>query len=71
MDEWMAKKKSWADALEANGHTPALDEDGELDAFCLGNDPHNGPGCSTCGFKMCWHCHGMDFIPICPNKKEN
>ncbi len=55
-------KQLWQKALVAAGHTPKLDEDGELDMFTLDYDHHNGPGCTACGQTWCEHCRNPECL---------
>ena len=44
-----------------------LGEDGTIAAFVL-DDRCNGPGCSVCGWAVCWHCERDPekvHIPTC------
>lgn len=52
--------------MEAKGHTPVVNEDGELNLFVFSTGLHNGPGCATCGWSCCWHCDGTNAITKCP-----
>ncbi len=63
MDDLCAK---WQKAMEAKGHKPVMDMYGRLNYFVLSQGRHNGPGCSTCGWTVCWHCDdNVDHIPQC------
>lgn len=44
------------------GHTPCMDNE-EIDMFYLEYEHHNGPGCTTCKWSVCEHCHGIESIP--------
>lgn len=55
----------WLEALEANGHSPVLNEDGELDIFAYSDDYHNGPRCSSCCQVWCKHCTPPVAISYC------
>jgi hypothetical protein len=61
------REKIWIEAMKAKGHTPILDEDGEVDMRVLDDDEnfHNGPGCATCRECWCWLCLKPDKIPSC------
>jgi hypothetical protein len=63
----MSKDQEWIDAMRARGHTPCLDDDGDLDRFAMDRDHHNGPGCDTCHTSWCWHCDTPDEIDECTN----
>jgi hypothetical protein len=63
------KKLTWFDALVAQGHTPVLNECGDLDVFVCNVGHHNGPGCSTCHWDDCWHCLKPTDIPKCKGEK--
>ena len=66
------RAQMWLDELVSRGHTPDVyDQDvgelaGQLNPFVLDADHHNGPGCTTCGWKCCWYCdRSTDQIPPC------
>ena len=41
----------------SSDHTWATDEDtGSIDCFAFSTGNCNGPQCSVCGYKACWHC---------------
>lgn len=61
----MATNEEWITAMKAKGHSPILDEDGELDCWVMEFDIHNGPGCSICGDSWCEHCTKPEEIGAC------
>ncbi len=63
-------KNIWKKAMTKKGHTPQLDEDGEIDLFAYSPDGHNGPRCTTCKWSCCRHCESVENIPKCTGKKE-
>lgn len=71
----MAKKKElWKKVMLERGHSPILDEDnGKLDNFVYDNGFHNGPGCSKCGWMICWNCESDPYKAVqekCGGKDE-
>ena len=67
------KSDDWKLAMEEKGHTPVVDEDGHLDMFVYDHEPHNGPGCSTCGWRCCWfdNCTSIADIPVCKSPQRD
>ena len=63
----MTENADWIAALKAKGHTPILDEDGDLDMWVCDYGIHNGPGCDTCGETWCQHCNRPADIGPCEN----
>lgn len=61
------KQETWRLAMIAKGHTPKIDRDfgGGLHIYVMDAGHHNGPGCDTCGWSICWHCDGVESIPQC------
>ena len=53
------------------GHT-LIQGGGDVDIFVTDHGEHNGPGCSVCGWTVCWHCVSCnpEVIPLCSNQKE-
>jgi len=51
--------------MREKGHTPTVDEDGNVNMFVTDFGYHNGHGCSTCGWTTCIHCDGIEKIPEC------
>ena len=51
--------------MRAKGHSPILEEDGEVNWFFMDADYHNGPGCEACGWRDCHHCIEAKDIPEC------
>lgn len=65
VDDYSENLKKWELAMKVKGHSPIMYE-GVLDAFVLDENFHNGPGCSTCGWSVCWHCSpDLEKIPQC------
>lgn len=62
-------KTKWLDEMRRRGHKPILTEDGDLDIFANASYGHNGPACSVCGWKTCWHCSNVKDIPVCEAHK--
>jgi len=62
-------RRKWLEAMRRRGHKPVLDEDGNLDIFANVSYGHNGPACSVCGWKTCWHCTDVKAIPTCEARK--
>ena len=48
--------KQFYEALEATGHVLVRDASGNVDAWQLDYDVHNGPKCVKCGQTWCQHC---------------
>lgn len=59
------ERKEWFDAMKAKGHSPVLDEDGDIDLLVAGAGYCNGPKCWVCGWFTCVHCENTDNIPPC------
>jgi hypothetical protein len=59
------QQEEWIEAMKAKGHSPKMNEDGSLDIFAHDADTHNGPGCTACGWRCCWHCDKPKDIPAC------
>lgn len=70
----MANSEKWILVMRERGHTPVVDDDGSLNIWVEEYDTHNGPGCSVCGWKTCWHCtpNPEDAVPLtCTPDKED
>ncbi len=54
-------------AMKAKGHSPKLDEAGEIDLFVYYDydNMHNGPGCFRCGWSCSQHSVYETDIPQC------
>lgn len=63
-------RTGWLEVFRARGHTPVLDEDGEVDIFVTNPNGHNGPGCVTCEWTRCMHCCTVDQIPECASTER-
>jgi len=62
--------KLFGDAMLAKGHTPVVDNYGDIDGFAYSEGFCNGPKCETCGWATCWHCYpDPSDIPNCTNTK--
>lgn len=57
--------QKWMKAMTDKGHSPYLNEDGQLDTWRVNEDIHNGPECMTCHFSFCMHCRSIKDIPEC------
>lgn len=58
-------RQKYAEAMIAAGHSPHLDEDGEIDMFYMSYDIHNGPQCILCHRSWCEHCTKPENIEPC------
>ncbi len=70
-DSLSDKRAAWRAAIESKGHVPVINDDGDLDIGVVDFGDHNGPGCSACGWDVCWHCHAdINDIPVCTGTVE-
>ena len=63
----MSYNDKYSTRLEAAGHVLKLDEDGDVDHWCMDSGYHNGPGCANCNESWCEHCE--DRIEPCIGKE--
>jgi len=63
----MRTEQQWFDAMRAKGHMPCVESTGYLDIFVCDEGFHNGPGCETCHWSICYHCYDLKDIPECKN----